>query len=132
MKHDCVILADVHHPLLEATGGLLGAVFETVVMVSSYESLIKTALYMRPDLIVVDLSLPSSSGKKLLLPIDKQLKECKIIILGSYNDKGIVNEIMKKGGDGYVLKQAMPSDLLDAVDKVLGGETYVSPAATRC
>jgi len=129
VKHGCVILADVHQPMLEATRSLLDVVFDTVVMVSSYESLLKAALNMRPDLIVVDLSLPSSSGDKLLLPLDKQLKEFVIIIIGSYNEKDVVNSIMKKGADGYVLKRSMATDLLQAIDKVLDGETYVSPSA---
>jgi len=115
--------------MLEATRSLLDVVFDTVVMVSSYESLLKAALNMRPDLIVVDLSLPSSSGDKLLLPLDKQLKEFVIIIIGSYNEKDVVNSIMKKGADGYVLKRSMATDLLQAIDKVLDGENYVSPSA---
>ena len=55
MKHGCVILADVHHPMLEATGGLLDVTFQTVVMVSSCESLLEAAIKIRPDLIVADL-----------------------------------------------------------------------------
>ena len=127
MKHGCVILADVHHPMLAATGGLLEGIFDTIMMVSSFESLLDAAQRIRPDLIVADLSLPSSDGQKLLLKLDKRLKKFKVIILGTYNETDIVNSIMKKGVRGYVLKQSTATDLLQAVDKVLGGETYVSP-----
>ena len=131
MKHGCVILADVHHPLLAAIAGLLEAMFDTVVMVSSFESLMKTAKRIRPDLIVVDLSLPSSDGRKLLLKLDEQLIRLNMIILGTYNDTDIVSVIIKKGVKGYVLKQSTATDLPEAVDKVLSGETYVSPLAVR-
>lgn len=131
MKHGCVILADVHHPLLAAIAGLLEAMFDTVVMVSSFESLMKTAKRIRPDLIVVDLSLPSSDGRKLLLKLDEQLIRLKMIILGTYNDTDIVSVIIKKGVKGYVLKQSTATNLPEAVDKVLSGETYVSPLAVR-
>ena len=131
MKHGCVILADVHHPLLAAIAGLLEAMFDTVVMVSSFESLMKTAKRIRPDLIVVDLSLPSSDGRKLLLKLDEQLIRFKMIILGTYNGTDIVSVIIKKGVRGYVLKQSTATDLPEAVDKVLSGETYVSPLAVR-
>ncbi len=127
MKHGCVILADVHHPMLAATEGLLEGIFNTVVMVSSFESLLEAAQKIRPDLVVADLSLPSSDERKLLLRLDEQLNKFKIIILGTYNDTDIVNSIMEKGVRGYVLKQSIATDLLQAVDKVLGGETYVSP-----
>jgi len=131
VKHGCVILADVHHPLLAAIAGLLEAMFDTVVMVSSFESLMKTAKRIRPDLIVVDLSLPSSDGRKLLLKLDEQLIRLNMIILGTYNDTDIVSVIIKKGVRGYVLKQSIATDLPEAVDKVLSGETYVSPLAVR-
>jgi DNA-binding NarL/FixJ family response regulator len=127
VKHGCVILADVHHPMLEATKGLLEVIFDTIVMVSSFESLLEAAQKIRPTLIVVDLSLPSSDGHKLLLKLDERLNKFKIIILGTYSEADIVNTIMKKGVKGYVLKQSTATDLLQAVDKVLGGETYVSP-----
>ena len=65
MKDGCVVLADVHHPMLGAIEGLLDAMFDTVVMVSSFESLLEAAQKIRPDLIVADLSLPSSDGSKL-------------------------------------------------------------------
>jgi len=125
MKHGCVVLADVHHQMLEATRGLLDVAFQTVVMVSSYESLLEAAIKIRPDLIVADLSLPSSSGRKLLL--NERLREFRLIVLGTYNEKDIVDSIMKTGVRGYVLKQSIATDLLLAVDKVISGEIYVSP-----
>jgi len=127
MKHGCVILADVHHPLLGAIEGLLDVMFDTVVMVSSYESLLETAQKIQPDLIVADLSLPSSDGQKLLLKLDKGLNNFKMIILGTYNETEIVGNILKKGPDGYVLKPSTARDLPEAVDKVLNGEKYISP-----
>ena len=128
MKHGCVVLADVHHPMLGAIEGLLKSMFDTVVMVSSFESLLEATQKIRPDLIVADLSLPSSDGRKLLLNLDERLSTFRMIILGTYKDRDILDSIMKKGAKGYVLKQATATDLPEAVDKVLNGETYVSPS----
>jgi len=131
LKHGCVILADIHHPLLEATKGLLDVKFDSVVMVSTFESLLEAAIKIRPELIVADISLPSVDGQKLLLKLDERLKGFKIIVLGSYNEADIVNSIFEKGVEGYVLKRLTATDLLQAVDKVLSGETYVSPLAVN-
>jgi len=128
MKHGCVILADVHHPMLEATRGLLDAIFRTVVMVSSRESLIEASTKISPDLIVADLALTSSDGQRLLLKPDEQLKEFKMIVLGNYYEKDIVDSIMRKGVRGYVLKRSTATDLIQAVDKVLNGQPYISPS----
>ena len=127
MKHGCVVLADVHHPMLEATRVILDTKFHTVVMVSSYESLLEATIKMRPDLIVADLSLPSSNGQKLLQRSDERLEEFKMIVLGTYNEKDIVDNILKSGAQGYVLKRSIVPDLLLAVDKVLDGKRFVSP-----
>ena len=113
--------------MLEATKGLLDVKFDAVVMVSTFESLLEAAIKIRPELIVADISLPSADGQKLLLKLDERLKGFKIIVLGSYNEADIVNSIFEKGVEGYVLKRLTATDLLQAVDKVLGGETYVSP-----
>ena len=80
---------------------------------------------------MADLSLSSSDGTKLLLKLDEQLNEFKMIILGTYNDTGIVDSILKKGPEGYVLKQSTATDLLQAVDKVLNGEKYISPLGMK-
>ena len=114
--------------MLEGIRGLLDATFDTVIMVSSFESLLEAAQKIRPDLIVADLSLPSSDGRNLLLKLDERLSTFKVIILGPYNETDIVDGIMKKGVKGYVLKRSTATDLPRAVDKVLGGETYVSPS----
>ena len=127
MKHGCVVLADIHHQMLEATRGLLETKFRTVVMVSSCESLLEASVKIRPELIVADLSLPSADGRKLLIKIDKQLSKFKMIVLGKYNETDIVGSIMKTGVRGYVLKRSTAIDLLIAIDEVLKGDTYVSP-----
>lgn len=132
MKHECVILADVYQPMLEATRGLLDAKFNTVVMVSTFESLVEAASKIRPELIVVDISLPSADGQKLLLKLDERLQGFKIIVLGSYNEADIVSNIFEKGVDGYVLKSLTATDLLQAVDKVINGEKFISPLIAPC
>ena len=130
MKHGCVVLADTYHPMLEAARGLLDTKFRTVVMVSSFESLLKASIKIRPDLIVADLTLSSPDGHNFLHKPDWRLEIFNIIILGVYSDIGIVENIMKAGVQGYVLKAATATDLLLAVDKVLSGKIYVSPLAT--
>lgn len=127
MKQRSVILADVHHPMLEATRGLLDSKFDTVVLVASCESLLGAAEKIRPDVIVADLSLPASDGQKLLLNLDKKLREFRVIVLGRYSDKDIVDSILKTGVRGYIIKQSIATDLSIAVDKVIKGQIFVSP-----
>ncbi|MCK5195779.1 MAG: response regulator transcription factor [Desulfobulbaceae bacterium] len=128
MKYGSVILADRHQNMLEGIRGLLEAMFETVVMVADKASLFDTAEKINPDLAVVDLSLPVSSEINIARQLKDKYPDLKIIILSVHDDKTVVSEIMDSGVSGFVLKRSTASDLISAVDEVLGGKTFVSPS----
>ncbi len=128
MKYGSVILADRHQNMLEGIRGLLEAMFETVVMVADKASLFDTAEKINPDLAVVDLSLPVSGEINIARQLKDKYPDLKIIILSVHDDKTVVSEIMDSGVSGFVLKRSTASDLISAVDEVLGGKTFVSPS----
>ncbi|MGB6379245.1 MAG: response regulator transcription factor, partial [Syntrophobacteria bacterium] len=120
MKYGSVILADRHQNMLEGIRGLLEAMFETVVMVADKASLFDTAEKINPDLAVVDLSLPVSGEINIARQLKDKYPELKIIILSVHDEQTVVSEIMASGVSGFVLKRSVASDLILAVDKVLG------------
>jgi DNA-binding NarL/FixJ family response regulator len=128
MKYGSVILADRHQNMLEGIRGLLEVMFETVVMVADKASLFDTAEKINPDLVVVDLSLPVSSEINIARQLKDRYPDLKIIILSVHDEQTVVSEIMNVGVSGFVLKRSVASDLFLAVDKVLGGKTFVSPS----
>lgn len=128
MKYGSVILADRHQNMLEGIRGLLEVMFETVVMVADKASLFDTAEKINPDLAVVDLSLPVSSEINIARQLKDRYPDLKIIILSVHDEETVVSEIMNVGVSGFVLKRSAASDLFPAVDKVLGGKTFVSPS----
>jgi DNA-binding NarL/FixJ family response regulator len=123
----CVLLADRHHGLIEGVHGLLQTAFATVVMVADENSLVESADRMHPALIVVDLSL-GSSGLSWLRRLLAQDSAAKVIVLSVHDEPTVVRAVLEGGASGFVLKRAIASDLLAAVDAVLAGERYVSPA----
>jgi DNA-binding NarL/FixJ family response regulator len=126
MKYGSVILADRHQNMLEGIRGLLEAMFETVVMVADKASLFDTTEKINPDLAVVDLSLPVSGEINIARQLKDKYPELKIIILSVHDEQTVVSEIMASGVSGFVLKRSVASDLILAVDKVLGDKTFVS------
>jgi DNA-binding NarL/FixJ family response regulator len=124
----CVLLADRHHGLIEGIHGLLETTFETVVMVANEHSLMETAERMRPDVIVADLSLVVASGFGWLRRLLAQSPASKVILLSVHDESAVVKSALQAGASGFVLKRTIASDLLTAVDAVLAGERYVSPA----
>ena len=128
MKYNSVILADRHQDMLEGIRGLLEVMFETVVMVADKASLFDTAEKIKPDLAVVDLSLPVSSEINIARQLKDKYPELKTIILSVHDEKTVVSEIMATGVSGFVLKRSAASDLIPAVEEVIGGKTFVSPS----
>jgi len=127
MKYGSVILADRHQNMLEGIRGMLEAMFETVVMVADKASLFDIAEKINPDLAVVDLSLPVSGEINIARQLKDKYPKLKIIILSVHDEQTVVSETMNSGISGFVLKRSVASDLFPAVDKVLGGKTFVSP-----
>jgi DNA-binding NarL/FixJ family response regulator len=124
----CVLLADRHHGLIEAVHGLLQTTFTTVVMVADENSLVESAERIRPTLVVVDLSLGSGGSISWLRRLLEQSPASKVIVLSVHDEPTVVQSVLEGGASGFVLKRAIASDLLAAVDAVLAGERYVSPA----
>lgn len=124
----CVLLADRHHGLTEGIRGLLETAFDAVIMVADANSLFEGAERVQPALAVVELSLPGNGGLKVLCTLKSRCPGLKIIILSTHDEPTVVRSLLDAGANGYVLKKSIGTDLLTAVEVVLEGDTYVSPA----
>lgn len=126
MNSNCVILADSNQDMLEGIRGLLKTTFESVVMVADEKSLFETVEKLKPDIAVVDLSLPVSDEVNVARKIKSHHPDLKFIILSVHDETTAVNEMMSAGAAGFVLKRTAANDLMPAVDEVLKGHTYIS------
>ena len=127
MRLSCLILADSHHNMLGSLRSLLAPLFDATMMVADEESLLAAADRVRPDLIVVDLSLPVLGEINVARRIRNKFPETKFIILSVHDEVVAINECLEAGAAGFVLKRSAVTDLVPAVEAVLRGESYVSP-----
>jgi DNA-binding NarL/FixJ family response regulator len=124
-----VLLADRHHSLSEGIRGLLETSFDVVVMVADELSLLTTIRRLMVDLVVMDLSLSrTSDGLALVQRLRNGFPRTKLIVLSVYDERAVCDAILAAGADGFVVKRSIVSDLLSAVDAVLSGNRYISPA----
>ncbi|MBC6489550.1 response regulator [Flavihumibacter stibioxidans] len=91
----------------------------------------ETIQAMRPDLILLDISLPDSDGLQTCEQIRKQDRQVKIIALTSTNEAGIISQFLARGGNGYLLKNMERQELLDAIGDVMNGKIFLSKAANQ-
>ena len=127
-----VIVADRHHQMLGGVHALLGVVFDAVVMVADDRSLIAAVRRMHPDLVIVDLSLPSDGDDlNVAHRLAAERPDLRIIVMSVHDEPAAVRQTLAAGAAGFVLKRSAATDLIPAVREVLGGRVYVSPAVRR-
>ena len=78
------------------------------------------------DLIIMDVSMPGKGGIETTNQIKKRYPKIKILMLSMHDNAMIIENAMKAGADGYILKNDLSDDLLNAVEKVMNNETIIS------
>src|SRR5207249_4934291 len=128
MKYGRVLLADSHLSMLQGVHSLLDALFETVLMVADERSLIEAIATFKPELVVVDLSLPGVGEANVARRLMGRHPDLRLIVLSVHDDPTVATLIKNTGAAGFVLKRTTATDLLPAIQEVLRGRTYISPS----
>jgi DNA-binding NarL/FixJ family response regulator len=131
VKHRCAVLADFHYNMLEGIRGLLEVMFDAVVMVADMDSLLEAAQKLKPDIVVLDLSLQASGEVSVVKDFVHRFPGFSLVVLSVYDDPTVATSIIASGASGFVLKRAAVTDLLPALEEVFKGNTFISPAALR-
>jgi DNA-binding NarL/FixJ family response regulator len=126
-----LLLADDHTLLLEGIRLMLEPEFELVGSVQDGRALLTAAKTLKPDLIILDISMPVLNGIDAARRLRKLLPSAKLLFLSMHSDPDYVAEAFRAGAMGYLLKRAAASELLTAIRAVLKGNQYVSPLVTR-
>ena len=128
-----VLLADDHAVLRSGLRLLLTSQqeYDIVGEASSGTETLTLAEQLQPDLILLDLSMPSLGGLDALPVLRKLVPSARILILTMHDDLQYLRYALKSGASGYVLKKAADTELLSAMQAVLRGEVYVHPSMTR-
>jgi len=84
----------------------------------------------RPDVVVLDITMPGLSGLDLLPMVRKTMPRTKVLMLTHHEGESFVEQALKSGADGYLSKDSDPAELLLAIQAVRRGDPYVSPKVT--
>jgi DNA-binding NarL/FixJ family response regulator len=131
MKYGRALLADSHLSMLGGVHSLLDALFETVLMVADERSLMEAVMTFKPDLVVVDLSLPREGEANIAGRLLGGHPDLRLIVLSVHDEPTVAGQMLSAGVAGFVLKRSAATDLIPAVMEVLRGGTYSSPALQR-
>jgi len=127
-KRSRILLADDHRMVLDGLRRLLENEFELVGAVEDGLTLLSAAQRLRPDVILLDISLPSISGIEAARRLRSIVPASKIIFVTMHSDSSYIAEATRIGASGYVLKRYAGAVLVEAIRTVVRGGTYVTPS----
>ncbi|MEV0737046.1 response regulator transcription factor [Streptomyces sp. NPDC050549] len=124
-----VLLADDEHLIRGALRALLSAEVGLGVVADTGRgsAVLPLSLEHRPDVAVLDVMLPDMTGLDAAEQLREHLPSCRILLLTSLGMPGTVRQAMEHRIEGYLLKDAPPGELADAIRKVAGGQRVIAP-----
>ena len=127
-----VLLADDHAILRKGVSMVINAQpdMEVVGQAKTGREAIAEARKLKPDIVVMDVSMPELNGIEGTRQICDELAQTKVIGLSMHRDAVYVREILRAGARGYLLKDSEDDDLLRAIRAVSRGEAFLSPAVS--
>ena len=131
MKKPRVLMADDHSILLAGVRKLLEERYDVVGMVEDGRALLEAAERFKPDLILVDISMPLLNGLDAVRQLRKSQPDVKLLFLTMHASPQYATEAFKAGGSGYLLKQSAVSELPQAIEAVLQGKYYLTPSIAK-
>jgi DNA-binding NarL/FixJ family response regulator len=90
------------------------------------EAALRDISALEPDLVLVDITLPGKSGLDLIKDLRATDRNIKILVVSMHDEAIYADRVLRAGGDGYVMKQEDPEEIVRAVQDVLAGRIYVS------
>ena len=126
-----ILLADDHELLLGAFEKLLSGEFDVVGQATDGRALVAAADRLKPDVIVLDISMPLLNGLEAGRQIKRKHKDVKLIFVTMVEDPDLATEAFRIGAVGYLLKRSAASELTTAIREVVLGRSYVTPLITN-
>src|SRR5262245_52640739 len=133
MKEIRILLADDHNVMRAGLKLLLEnhAGFKVVSEASEGNEAVENAIDTRPDVVVLDIAMPKSTGIEAAQQIKGHLPHTEIVILSMHSDEGYVLRALKAGARGYLLKDSAENDLIEAIKVVSEGKAFFSPEISK-
>lgn len=126
MRRARILVAEDHKLMRERVVSLLKREFDVVEAVANGKALLEAAALLKPDVCVLDISMPLLNGIETVFQLKQSDSTAKVIFLTIHHDSDFIGAAFKSGVEGYVFKTRMAADLIVAVREVLAGRTFLS------
>ena len=131
MTRPRILMADDHSIVLAGLKKLVETEGEVVGTVEDGRALVEEAKKLRPDIILLDISMPLLNGLDAARHLTKVVPECKLVFLTMHATPAYAMEAFKAGASGYLIKRSATSELKQALQAVMRGQHYLTPLITK-
>lgn len=131
MPRHSLIITDDHQLFAEGLAALLRPAHDVVGIAGSGSQLLELLQRVRPDCVILDLSMPGRSGLEVIPEVRRQWPAVKLVVLSMHRDRALVHAVLSEGAHGYVTKDAPSAELLAAIERVMAGEQFISAAIPK-
>lgn len=127
-----ILIADDHSLIRQGLKQILELETDMAVIAqaSNGREAVQLARTCKPDIILMDINMPNTNGLQAIKEIKQEKLESKIIVLTIHEDREYLFKTLQMGAEGYVLKDAEPSVLIEAIRNVYSGQSYIQPNMT--
>jgi DNA-binding NarL/FixJ family response regulator len=128
-----ILIADDHGVLRAGLAAILNDEpdFEVVGEAGTSEEAVHLAAESHPNLVLMDLSMPEMGGIEATRRIHGQFPQMRVLILTLHEDVDMMRAAIQAGAGGYILKRAVKTELISAIQTVLRGDLYIQPSMMR-
>ena len=126
-----ILLVDDHKIVAEGLVRLLSDRAEIIGSVNDGSLVVEAVTRLQPDVVILDISMPTISGLEAIRQLRAHGLETKIIVLTMFADAALAVEALRAGASGFVLKESSGDELLTALDAVVNGQTYLAASLTK-
>ncbi len=125
-----ILIVDDHSIVVSGLKMLIEAhkMFKVVASVNNANDAIEYTQKFKPDIVILDISLPGISGLDVLSKLKQISVESKILVLTMHENQIYLQKALEEGASGYILKQAADEDLIYALKTIARGEIYIQPS----
>jgi two-component system, NarL family, response regulator NreC len=128
-----IVIADDHGVLRAGLRALLSAEpdLEVIGEAADGKEALDAVVALRPDILLLDVNMPIHNGIEVTQQLARTHPNVRVLILTVHEEDRLLQEALRVGASGYIVKRAVESELLNAIRAVARGELYVHPAMTR-
>jgi len=127
-----ILIADDHAVVRQGLKLLINSQPDMTVVGEAADGagVLQQAVAIRPDIVVMDLSMPGMNGLVATRALKEARPSVEVVALTRHDDETFLQEVLRAGASGYVLKQSNPVEFLQAIRAVAAGGVYLDPAMT--